>query len=102
MRTEIKIKTVGYLDLITYKFYETKEAWKTACDKSSQAKKLRQYTNYIAALMHSIKLERAIEKAKRLLKSGFSYLKRRVLTTAKNQMRKLKYSVSKQIRINIF
>ena len=102
MTTEIKIKTVGYLDLITLKFYKSKEAWQTACDKSKQAKKLREYTNYIAALMHSIKLERAIEKAKRLLKSGFSFLKRRVLTTAKRKMKTLKYSVSKQIRLNLF
>jgi len=95
---KIQLTTIGYLDFNTGKVYDNKTDWQLAVDKSSQKKALEDSIKMVEYLMYSIKLELRIEKLKKLLKKGFSYLVNKAKLTAKRLLKKVNISTPKRLR----
>ncbi len=96
----VKLKTIGYLNLKTLKFYKTKAKFIQSLKKSELDQFNKKVYQQGKSFMKLCLLELKLQKAK--LIKGYSWRKSCIIASCKREMRFLKNSVSKENRFLLF
>ncbi len=97
---KIKLKTIGYLNLKTGEFFKKRIDWIKSIEKANLKDFNKKVSKQGRAFMKLCLLEIKLAKAKMI--KGYSWVKSCLLATIKNEIKAVKYSLSKEQRGLLF
>lgn len=97
---KIKLKTIGYLNLKTGEFFKKRIDWIKSIEKTNLKDFNKKVSKQGRAFMKLCLLE--IKRMKIKAIKGYSWTKSCVLASIKNEIKEIKYSLSKEQRGLLF